>query len=117
MSRLLTHSMTKLSETDNLNDSYEQGVPLRLSIRIRNWHSRIPRRGPEGWIVLLPPNDVTISEPDNDIELTFSVKNDHPTDAQLVRTDVDRDSDLFFNIVNARIEQEDRDCSGCKYNS
>ena len=28
---------------------------------------------------------------------------------QLVRTDVDRDSDLFFNIVNARIEQEDRD--------
>ena len=65
--------------------------------------------GDQGWIVLLPPNDVTISEPDNDIELTFSVKNDHPTDAQLVRTDVDRDSDLFFNIVNARIEQEDRD--------
>ena len=65
--------------------------------------------GDQGWIVLLPPNDVTISEPDNDIELTFSVKNDHPTDAQLIRTDVDRDSDLFFNIVNARIEQEDRD--------
>jgi hypothetical protein len=65
--------------------------------------------GDQGWIVLLPPNDVTISEPDNDIELTFSVKNDHPTNAQLIRTDVDRDSDLFFNIVNARIEQEDRD--------
>ena len=65
--------------------------------------------GDQGWIVLLPPSDVTISEEDNDIELTFSVKNNHPTDSQLVRTDVDRDSDLFFNIVNARIEQEDRD--------
>ena len=65
--------------------------------------------GDQGWIVLLPPNDITISEKDNDIELTFTVKNDHPTNAQLVRTDVDRDSDLFFNIVNARIEQEDRD--------
>ena len=49
--------------------------------------------GDQGWIVLLPPNDVTISEPDNEIELTFSVKNDHPTDSQLVRTDVDRYSD------------------------
>ena len=59
--------------------------------------------------MLLPPNDVIITEEDNDIQLTFSVKNNHPTDSQLVRTDVDRDSDLFFNIVNARIEQEDRD--------
>ncbi len=65
--------------------------------------------GDQGWIELLPPNDVIVTEADNDLELTFSVKNDHPTDAQLVRTDVDRDSDLFFNIVNARIEQEDRD--------
>ena len=65
--------------------------------------------GDQGWIELLPPNDVTVTEADNDLELTFSVKNDHPSDAQLVRTDVDRDSDLFFNIVNARIEQEDRD--------
>ena len=40
--------------------------------------------GAQGWITLNPPASLLIEEKGNDIEIVFTVKNEHPTDAQLL---------------------------------
>ena len=64
--------------------------------------------GAQGWITLTPPGIVEIREGANDIEITFNVKNEHPTDAQLLRADIDRNSNIFYNIVDARVDTGDQ---------
>ena len=65
--------------------------------------------GAQGWITLNPPAALLIEEKGNDIEIVFTVKNEHPTDAQLLRADIERDSDIFFNIIDARVDTGDQD--------
>tara|TARA_B100001142_G_scaffold117274_1_gene119519 strand:- start:100 stop:1413 length:1314 start_codon:yes stop_codon:yes gene_type:complete len=65
--------------------------------------------GAQGWITLNPPAPLLIEEKGNDIEIVFTVKNEHPTDAQLLRADIERDSDIFFNIIDARVDPGDQD--------
>ena len=65
--------------------------------------------GAQGWITLNPPASLLIEEKGNDIEIVFTVKNEHPTDAQLLRADIERDSDIFFNIIDARVDTGDQD--------
>ena len=55
------------------------------------------------------PASLLIEEKGNDIEIVFTVKNEHPTDAQLLRADIERDSDIFFNIIDARVDTGDQD--------
>ena len=64
--------------------------------------------GAQGWITLNPPGIIEIREGGNDIEITFTVKNEHPTDAQLLRADIDRNSNIFYNIVDARVDTGDQ---------
>jgi len=64
--------------------------------------------GAQGWITLNPPAVLDINEKGTDIEVIFTVKNEHPTDAQLLRADIERDSDIFFNIIDARVETSDQ---------
>ena len=64
--------------------------------------------GAQGWITLTPPGIIEIREGGNDIEITFNVKNEHPTDAQLLRADIDRNSNIFYNIVDARVDTGDQ---------
>ena len=64
--------------------------------------------GAQGWITLTPPAIVEIREGGNDVEITFTVKNEHPTDAQLLRADIDRNSNIFYNIVDARVDTGDQ---------
>jgi hypothetical protein len=42
------------------------------------------------------------------LKLLFTVKNEHPTDAQLLRADIDRNSNIFYNIVDARVDTGDQ---------
>ena len=66
--------------------------------------------GNQGWIGLFPTNSpMTITESGDDYALVFTVTNNHPTDDQLLRADIDRNSDIFFNIFDARVHQDDRD--------
>ena len=64
--------------------------------------------GAQGWITLNPPIPLEVREKGNDIEVVFTVKNEHPTDAQLLRADIERDSDIFFNIIDARVDTSDQ---------
>jgi uncharacterized membrane protein len=64
--------------------------------------------GAQGWITLNPPAVLDINEKGKDIEVIFTVKNEHPTDAQLLRADIERDSNIFFNIIDARVETSDQ---------
>ncbi len=64
--------------------------------------------GAQGWITLHPPSPLDIREKGNDIEVVFTVTNEHPTDAQLLRADIERDSDIFFNIIDARVDDGDQ---------
>jgi hypothetical protein len=64
--------------------------------------------GTQGWITLNPPGVLLINDKGNDIEIVFTVKNEHPTDAQLLRADIDRNSDIFFNIIDARVDTSDQ---------
>tara|TARA_B100000482_G_scaffold189831_1_gene171919 strand:- start:105 stop:2090 length:1986 start_codon:yes stop_codon:yes gene_type:complete len=64
--------------------------------------------GAQGWITLTPPGIIEIREGGNDIEITFNVRNEHPTDAQLLRADIDRNSNIFYNIVDARVDTGDQ---------
>ena len=64
--------------------------------------------GAQGWITLTPPGIIEIREGGNDIEITFTVRNEHPTDAQLLRADIDRNSNIFYNIVDARVDTGDQ---------
>ena len=67
------------------------------------------RVGNQGWIGLVPTNSpLTITESGDDYALVFTVMNRHPTDDQLLRADIDRNSDIFFNIFDARVHQDDR---------
>jgi uncharacterized membrane protein len=65
--------------------------------------------GAQGWITLNPPPSILIEEKEIDFEIVFTVKNEHPTDAQLLRADIQRDSDIFFNIIDARVDTGDQD--------
>ena len=64
--------------------------------------------GAQGWITLTPPGIIEIREGGNDIEITFNVRNEHPTDAQLLRADIGRNSNIFYNIVDARVDTGDQ---------
>jgi uncharacterized membrane protein len=64
--------------------------------------------GTQGWIKLQPPAPLVIVEKGYEIELVFTVTNNHPTDAQLLRTDIERDSPIFNNIIDARVDTGDQ---------
>jgi len=64
--------------------------------------------GAQGWITLDPPLPLEISEKGNDIEVVFTVTNEHPTDAQLLRADIDRDAPIFNYIIDARVDTSDQ---------
>jgi hypothetical protein len=69
--------------------------------------------GKVGWLSLTPPlggQKITIDER-GEVKLVFTVTNLHPTSEQLMRADIDRNTepDLFFNVVDVRVESEDRD--------
>ena len=63
--------------------------------------------GSVGWLQIFPEQSrVTISDAGS-YEMSFSIRNLHPSYEQLVRTDIDRQSDLFFNVFDARVETGD----------
>ena len=69
--------------------------------------------GKVGWLSLTPPlggQKITIDER-GEVKLVFTVTNLHPTSEQLMRADIDRNTEpeLFFNVVDVRVESEDRD--------
>jgi len=64
--------------------------------------------GSQGWITLYPPMPLEIREKGNDIEVVFTVTNQHPTDAQLLRADINRDSQIFNYIIDARVDTSDQ---------
>ncbi len=64
--------------------------------------------GAQGWIKLQPPAPLVIVEAGYEIELVFTVTNNHPTDAQLLRTDIERDSPIFNNLIDARVDTGDQ---------
>ena len=69
--------------------------------------------GKVGWLSLTPPlggQKITIDER-GELKLVFTVTNLHPTSEQLMRADIDRNTEpeLFFNVVDVRVESEDRD--------
>lgn len=64
--------------------------------------------GAQGWISLNPPISLDIREKGNDIEVVFTVTNEHPTDAQLLRADINRDAPIFNYIIDARVDTSDQ---------
>ncbi|MEE3231568.1 MAG: hypothetical protein VX235_00615, partial [Candidatus Thermoplasmatota archaeon] len=71
--------------------------------------------GSQGFFHILAPSLYVNGEPidaiterGDDYELVFTVVNLYPDD-QLLRADIDRNSDIFFNIFDARVDQGDRD--------
>ena len=65
--------------------------------------------GSVGWLQIFPEQSrLTISDAGS-YDLSFSIRNLHPSYEQLVRVDIDRQSDLFFNVFDARVETSDRD--------
>ena len=64
--------------------------------------------GAQGYFQILPPAELVITEGGDDYALLFTVVNLFPED-QLLSADVNRDSELFFNIIDARVDAGDRD--------
>ena len=64
--------------------------------------------GAQGFFQILPPAELIITEGDDDYMLQFTVVNLFPED-QLLSADVNRNSELFFNIIDARVDAGDRD--------
>ena len=65
--------------------------------------------GSVGWLQIFPEQALTTITEEGSYELLFSIRNLHPSYEQLVRVDIDRQSDLFFNVFDARVETGDRD--------
>ena len=68
--------------------------------------------GKVGWLLVLPPaGGIVVIEDRGDVTLEFSVQNLHTTSEQLMRADIDRNSEpeLFFNVLDVRVDSEDRD--------
>ena len=64
--------------------------------------------GAQGFFQILPPAELVITEGGDDYALLFTVVNLFPED-QLLSADVNRNSELFFNIIDARVDAGDRD--------
>ena len=64
--------------------------------------------GAQGFFQILPPAELEITEGGDDYALLFTVVNLFPED-QLLSADVNRDSELYFNIIDARVDAGDRD--------
>ena len=67
--------------------------------------------GRVGWISVTPPIGILEVNEKGTYDLTFTVSNAHSTSEQLMRADVDRttEPELFFNVVDVRVEKDDRD--------
>ena len=64
--------------------------------------------GTQGFFQILAPTPLEIVESGDDYALVYTVVNLYPDD-QLLRADIDRNSDIFFNIFDARVDTGDRD--------
>ena len=64
--------------------------------------------GTQGFFQILAPMPLEITESGDDYALVYTVVNLYPDD-QLLRADIDRNSDIFFNIFDARVDMGDRD--------
>tara|TARA_Y100001935_G_scaffold26351_3_gene19811 strand:+ start:4945 stop:8232 length:3288 start_codon:yes stop_codon:yes gene_type:complete len=65
--------------------------------------------GSVGWLQIFPEQAMTTISEEGSYDLFFSIRNLHPSYEQLVRADIDRQSDLFFNVFDARVDTSDRD--------
>lgn len=69
--------------------------------------------GKVGWLLVLPPagGQTVVIDERGEVTLEFTVQNLHTTSEQLMRADIDRttEPELFFNVLDVRVESEDRD--------
>ena len=84
-------------------------VAAQRNVMVSDSGSAVFDVGSVGWLQIFPEQSrVTISDAGS-YEMSFSIRNLHPSYEQLVRTDIDRQSDLFFNVFDARVETGDHD--------
>ena len=67
--------------------------------------------GRVGWVLVTPPLSTIVVNDRGTYDVSFVVENVHPDSEQLMRADVDRTSepDLFFNVLDVRVDRDDRD--------
>lgn len=67
--------------------------------------------GRVGWLLVTPPTGTLVVHEKGTYEVIYTVQNLHPEDEQLMRADVDRSTepDLFFNVLDVRVDRDDRD--------
>jgi len=69
--------------------------------------------GKVGWLLVLPPagGQTVVVDEKGEVTLEFTVQNLHTTSEQLMRADIDRttEPELFYNVLDVRVESEDRD--------
>ena len=79
-------------------------VAAQRNVMVTDSGSAVFDVGSVGWLQIFPEQSrLTISDAGS-YELSFSIRNLHPSYEQLVRVDIDRQSDLFFNVFDARVE-------------
>ncbi len=84
-------------------------IAAQRNIVVSDSGSAIFDVGSVGWLQIFPEQALTTITEEGSYELSFSIRNLHPSYEQLVRVDIDRQSDLFFNVFDARVDTADRD--------
>ena len=83
-------------------------VAAQRNIVVSDIGSAVFDVGSVGWLQIFPEQALTTITEEGSYELSFSIRNLHPSYEQLVRVDIDRQSDLFFNVFDARVDTADR---------
>ncbi|MEC7169631.1 MAG: hypothetical protein VXW08_01285, partial [Candidatus Thermoplasmatota archaeon] len=84
-------------------------IAAQRNIVVSDTGSAVFDVGSVGWLQIFPEQALTTITEEGSYELSFSIRNLHPSYEQLVRVDIDRQSDLFFNVFDARVDTADRD--------